>query len=66
MALKDLDQFNKIKHEFYITDMIRILVNNDIKINNFIVPDHMQTQIMGVNTKTDLNILQNIIKFKKI
>jgi len=59
-------QFNKIKHEFYITDMIRILVNNDIKINNFIVPGHMQTQIMGVNTQTDLNILQNIIKCKKI
>jgi len=63
--IKDI-KLNTNKNEYYITDMVRILVNNNININNFVVPHNLQYQINGVNTPQELCNLELQVLSKKI
>ena len=68
IAVKDLlnlipliSNNNKSK-EYYLTDIIGLMISNDIFIDNYILEKSEQYEIKNVNTKKDLEELNNFIK----
>ncbi len=59
----ELIKKNKIKNEFYLTDLVNICLNKNLKISAFLNEDN---EILGANTLKELNLLeiqsQNFIK----
>jgi len=52
---------NNIQHEYYITDMIKILSSNGIKLHNMTLLDPDYKYVLGVNTLDELNQLEEAI-----
>ncbi len=51
------------KHEYYLTDIVSIIKNNsNIDISTFIIDNNNKYQIMGVNTKLELENLEKLYK----
>lgn len=51
------------QNEYYLTDIIKILINNStIKIKTHFVDKSIQYQILGINTQNELKELENIYK----
>lgn len=53
---------NNKSQEYYLTDIIGLMVKNDIKISTYTLHTNQQWQIKNVNTKNDLEELNNFIK----
>lgn len=48
--------------EYYLTDIIEIIINNeDIIIDMYNIPKNKQLEIIGVNTKEQLDDLSNLL-----
>ncbi len=58
MALQLVNQNNDQK-EYYLTDVIRILVNKGYSVGSVLVRDN--EEIIGVNTRADLSLVSNIL-----
>jgi len=53
---------NNKSNEYYLTDIIKLMINNNIKIDTIILEQNLQYQIKNVNTKKDLLELNDFIK----
>jgi len=53
---------NNKSQEYYLTDIIKLMICNDIYIDKHILKKDEQYQIKNVNTKKDLEELNNFIK----
>ena len=53
---------NNKSNEYYLTDIIGLMIQNFIPIETFILEKNLQYQIKNVNTKKDLDELNNYIK----
>lgn len=51
---------NNISNEFYLTDVIEIMLNNKIITNGYIINKKDNDLILGVNTLEQLNNLENL------
>lgn len=60
-ALKEIDTNNKRK-EYYLTDVIKIMYAKGLKVSTVVVDDN--TEILGVNDKSQLAALSNIFKIR--
>lgn len=58
-----IDNKNK-SNEYYLTDIIGLMITNSIPIETFILNKEFQYEIKNVNTKKDLEELNNYIKNK--
>ena len=48
--------------EYYLTDMIEIANNNNIKINTYELPEDKTIEVANINTQEDLaNVINSII-----
>lgn len=72
IAVKDLVNLipligneNKSK-EYYLTDIIYLMIQNFISIDTFVLERHSQWEIKNVNTKKDLEMLNEYIKNEKL
>jgi bifunctional UDP-N-acetylglucosamine pyrophosphorylase / glucosamine-1-phosphate N-acetyltransferase len=59
------ENLNKIKSnnnqkEYYLTDLVNLAHEQDIKVNSFVIEDDLE--LMGINTKEDLELAQKIYK----
>lgn len=57
---------NNKSNEYYITDIIHLMIQNLIPIETFVLEKHCQYEIKNVNTKKDLDELNNFIIQKNI
>jgi bifunctional UDP-N-acetylglucosamine pyrophosphorylase/glucosamine-1-phosphate N-acetyltransferase len=55
---------NNIKKEYYITDIVSVLKNDNKKISCFLTKDSWE--IKGINSKTELLQAEDLLKCKKI
>jgi len=53
---------NNNQSEYYLTDLVNLAHQQDIKINSFVINDGFE--LMGVNTKEDLELAQKIYREK--
>lgn len=53
---------NNKSQEYYLTDIIGLMIKNNIKISTHLLDINQQWQIKNVNTKNDLEELNNFIK----
>ena len=53
---------NNKSNEYYLTDIIDLMIQNSIPIETFLLENNLQYQIKNVNTKKDLDELNNYIK----
>ena len=53
-------------NEYYLTDIIHLMIQNSIAIDTFILEKCYQWEIKNVNTKKDLEILNECIKINTI
>ena len=61
--IPQIDNKNK-SNEYYLTDIIRLMISNSIHIETSILKNEYQYEIKNVNTKKDLDELNNYIKNK--
>jgi bifunctional N-acetylglucosamine-1-phosphate-uridyltransferase/glucosamine-1-phosphate-acetyltransferase GlmU-like protein len=61
--IPQIDNKNK-SNEYYLTDIIGLMLSNSIKIETFILKNEYQYEIKNVNTKKDLEELNDYIKKK--
>jgi hypothetical protein len=52
---------NNVAKEYYLTDMIEIANNNNIKINTYELPEDKTIEISNINTQEDLANIINLI-----
>jgi bifunctional N-acetylglucosamine-1-phosphate-uridyltransferase/glucosamine-1-phosphate-acetyltransferase GlmU-like protein len=52
---------NNVAKEYYLTDMIEIANNNNIKINTYELPEDKTIEISNINTQEDLANVINLI-----
>ena len=50
---------NNTQNEYYLTDIVKV-INSELKLNTFVVEENNKYQILGVNTKEELNKLELI------
>jgi len=55
---------NNKSNEYYLTDIIGLMIQHLIPIETFVLEKNLQYQIKNVNTKKDLNELNDFIKNK--
>lgn len=60
-ALDKLDN-NNAQNEYYLTDVIKIMINENKKVDTYIVPD--KDEIMGINNKIQLSEAEAILRKK--
>ena len=60
-ALESIDN-NNASHEYYITDVIKIMNNKGLKTGAVIVEDN--TEILGVNDRVQLEIVTKILRMR--
>jgi len=60
-ALDKLDN-NNAQKEYYLTDVIKIMINEGKKVDTYIVPD--KNEIMGINNRIQLNEAETILRKK--
>lgn len=63
--IPQIDNKNKA-NEYYLTDIIHLMIKNSIKIEYCILEKNFQWEIKNVNTKNDLLTLNNFIRQIKI
>jgi len=61
--IPQIDNKNK-SNEYYLTDIIGLMISNSIQIETFILKNESQYEIKNVNTKKDLEELNDYIKNK--
>ena len=54
---------NNKQLEYYLPDLVRICILNDIYINRYVIPMHKQYQIKGVNTQSELEEAKKSLKY---
>jgi hypothetical protein len=61
---KNLDKIksNNNQKEYYLTDLVDLAYEQNIKINSFVINDGLE--LMGINTLEDLELAQKIYKEK--
>ncbi len=62
-VLDKLDN-NNSKGEYYLTDIIKLLNNNNLKTKSILLKD--KNEMIGVNSKKELAIASNILRLKKL
>jgi len=60
-ALGKLDN-NNAQKEYYLTDVIKIMINEGKKVDSYIVPD--KNEIMGINNRVQLSEAEAILRKK--
>lgn len=50
---------NNAQKEYYLTDIVKVIKNDDININSYIIEETMKYQIHGVNTVKELKDLED-------
>ncbi len=55
---------NNKSNEYYLTDIIGLMIKNNIQIETFVLEKNLQYEIKNVNTKKDLEELNEYIKIK--
>ena len=50
---------NNVQNEYYLTDIVKIIRNDNIDIITYTVPDELKYQIQGVNTQEELKALSS-------
>lgn len=60
-ALNKLDN-NNAQNEYYLTDVIKIMINEGKKVGTYIVPD--KNEIMGINNRIQLSEANEILRKK--
>lgn len=51
---------NNQQHEYYLTDIVKIMYNENIIVNRFIINKQNQYQILGINTPEQLAFVENL------
>jgi bifunctional N-acetylglucosamine-1-phosphate-uridyltransferase/glucosamine-1-phosphate-acetyltransferase GlmU-like protein len=55
---------NNVQNEYYLTDIVKIiLINSDEEINTYSVDEELKYQINGINTQEELRLLEEKYKF---
>ena len=50
---------NNSQNEYYLTDIVKIINDNNIELNTLLVDEKYRYQILGVNTKEELDDLES-------
>ena len=51
---------NNKSNEYYLTDIIELMLNDDIKTYGYLIDKSMNNQILGVNNLEQLTELENL------
>ena len=51
---------NNKSNEYYLTDIIEIMLNNNIKTYGYLINEKYNNEIMGINTIDQLKELENL------
>jgi len=51
---------NNVQCEYYLTDVVALIQENENNVQMFMIPKEKQIEIMGVNTTEQLNVLESM------